>query len=75
MTQTSLRPALAYLESTRNVPTLAGFAVKAAVLLTKWTIRQRTRTALHHLNDHQLRDIGGSLDQAKTEAQRHFWQG
>ncbi|WP_299922387.1 DUF1127 domain-containing protein [uncultured Pelagimonas sp.] len=75
MTQTTLRPALAYLDAARNVPTLAGFAITAAVLLTKWSIRQRTRTALYHLSDDQLRDIGVSLDQAKTEAQRHFWQG
>ncbi|WP_097802668.1 DUF1127 domain-containing protein [Pelagimonas varians] len=75
MVQTALRPDLAYLNATNNLPALAGVAVKMAVVLTQWSTRQRTRRALDHLDPHLLRDIGLSPDAARDELSHHFWEG
>ena len=38
-----------------------------------WRRRLQTRQALRHLRDEQLRDIGLSRAQARTEVERPFW--
>lgn len=38
-----------------------------------WRRRLQTRQALRHLSDEQLRDIGLSRAQARTEVERPFW--
>ena len=38
-----------------------------------WRLRLQTRQALRHLSDEQLRDIGLSRTQARTEVERPFW--
>ena len=48
----------------------------ALVLLGRWRawrLRLQTRQALRHLSDEQLRDIGLSRAQARTEVERPFW--
>lgn len=52
-----------------------GFGV-ALVLFGRWRAwrrRLQTRQALRHLSDEQLRDIGLSRAQARTEVERPFW--
>ncbi|HZP79562.1 MAG TPA: DUF1127 domain-containing protein [Pseudolabrys sp.] len=40
-----------------------------------WTIeRQRQRNALAELNDHMLKDIGISREEARREVGKWFWQ-
>lgn len=55
----------------------AGEGLAAAlVLFGRWrALRRRlqTRQALRHLSDEQLRDIGLSRAQARTEVERPFW--
>jgi uncharacterized protein YjiS (DUF1127 family) len=55
-------------------PLSAQLALKAAILLTHWNRRHRTRKALRALPDHLLADIGLSRDAAYTEARRPFWR-
>ena len=57
----------------RSLPVLALIAVKFAVCVTKWGTRRRTRRALATLEPWQLRDVGLTPEQAKTEAARAFW--
>ncbi|SIS91211.1 Uncharacterized conserved protein YjiS, DUF1127 family [Roseivivax lentus] len=66
---------LAYLADAPRLGVAAGIALKAAVVLTKWTARSRSRRQLALLDDHLLRDIGLDRHTARTEAQRRFWQG
>ena len=56
------------------LPVLARWALAFAVLVTKWDTRARTRRALSKLDTNGLRDIGISLDDARAEAARKFWQ-
>ena len=58
----------------RALPLLALVAVKIAVCLTTWATRRRTRRALAQLEPWQLKDVGLTAEQAKTEASRLFWQ-
>ena len=75
MTQTIARPALSYLQTATPLPLTAELAVSVAVVLTKWSRRQRTRRALAQLDDHLLRDVGLDRRTAHIEARRMFWQG
>ena len=51
--------------------TLFGLAVAAlGLMLHRW----HTRRALLQLDDHQLRDIGLSWEQAHTEGRKPFWR-
>ena len=58
----------------RGAPVMAEWALGFAVLVTKWTIRHRTRKQLKDLPDHLLSDIGLPRDAAYTEARRPFWR-
>jgi uncharacterized protein YjiS (DUF1127 family) len=58
----------------RGLPLVAVIAVKLAVCVTTWATRRRTRLALQQLSDWQLRDVGLTPDQARSEASRVFWR-
>ncbi|WP_146585505.1 DUF1127 domain-containing protein [Puniceibacterium confluentis] len=75
MAQTSHAPHLAFLSAEAHLAPLPAFAVFAAVILTKWSTRHRTRRALARLEPHLLRDIGLDSLAARHEASRMFWQG
>ncbi len=60
--------------NTRGMPIAALIAVKFAVCVTKWATRRRTRRVLAQLEPWQLRDVGLTPDQAKSEARRVFWK-
>ncbi len=57
----------------RGLPVLALIAVNFAVCVTKWATRRHTRRALTTLEPWQLKDVGLTPEQAKTEAARAFW--
>lgn len=57
-----------------GLPVSASWAVRFAVCVTRWSIRRRTRRALHELAPWQLKDVGLTPEQAHTEASRAFWQ-
>ncbi|MDX5350170.1 MAG: DUF1127 domain-containing protein [Paracoccaceae bacterium] len=54
-----------------TAPSLFARLGKAAVLAVA---RRRDRRALARLDQHLLRDIGLSRDEARTEAAKPFWQ-
>lgn len=71
----ALHPAqIAILNSRGQLPVLAGFAVRIAVMLTTWDMRRRTRIHLRDLPPHLLNDIGLDPRTAHAEATRPFWQ-
>ena len=49
-------------------------AVKLAFVMMTWDEAYRSRRALKHLSDEQLRDIGLTRRQTDAEARRGFWQ-
>ncbi|MFT6120446.1 MAG: hypothetical protein ACJAXK_002397 [Yoonia sp.] len=53
---------------------MANFAVRFAVVVTKWDMRSKTRCALKHLDEHLLVDIGVDQSAADAEASKPFWQ-
>lgn len=65
---------MSFLISRPALPVLAQWAVSFAVLVTKWSMRHRTRTHLKHLSDAQLKDIGVSREDAHYEATLPFWR-
>ncbi|MCB1350910.1 MAG: DUF1127 domain-containing protein [Geminicoccaceae bacterium] len=75
----SLRPApigqdrLAFLDAQAPLPALANVALAVAVIVTKWSIRRKTRKALGRLEPHHLKDIGMTKAQAWREAALPFW--
>lgn len=70
----ALHPAqIALLNSQQALPKLAQLFVIAAVAVTVWDMRRRTRTALKRLDPHELRDIGLTRSQAIQEASKGFW--
>ncbi len=75
MAQTAHAPLIAYLDAQRPLPVLASLALRFAVVLAKWSERQRTRKALAQLDGHLLRDVGLERHVAYREARRTFWQG
>jgi len=75
MAQTTLRPAIAYLDAAPSLPLLASAAVKVAVTVAKWSERRQSRLALADVDPNLLDDIGVSPDQARRESARPFWQG
>ena len=59
----------------KGQPARGGLGV-ALVLFGRWRawrLRLQTRQALRYLSDEQLRDIGLSRAQARTEVERPFW--
>jgi len=46
----------------------------AAGLLARWLDASRSRQTLEDLDEHLLRDIGITRDEAQHEARKFFWQ-
>jgi uncharacterized protein YjiS (DUF1127 family) len=65
---------MSYLNSRATLPVLAQAAVAFAVLITKWSVRQRTRQHLRHLSAEQLKDIGVSREDAHYQGTLPFWR-
>lgn len=65
---------LAYLDAQAPLPALATLALVAAVTVTRWTHRARTRKALKKLDHRLLEDIGKSPEEAWREAALPFWK-
>lgn len=57
-----------------SLPPLSRLLVSAALLLAAWDTRRNSRNALIRLDDHILRDIGLSPEQAQGEAAKPFWR-
>ena len=75
MTHISEHPThLAYLNSRPALPMIAEAAIGFAVLVTKWSVRKRTRRQLTQLTQYQLRDIGLHREQAMREGTLPFWK-
>ncbi|MEO0486615.1 MAG: DUF1127 domain-containing protein [Pseudomonadota bacterium] len=72
-TLTLTQTALKRLDSGR-IPPLAGVLIVAALIVTHWTVRSRTRTTLKELPPYLLRDVGLSQEAANKEAYKPFWQ-
>lgn len=64
----------AYLNSRTVLPVLAQAAVAFAVLVTKWSVRHKTRKELRHLSAEQLKDIGISRQEAHYQETLPFWR-
>lgn len=75
MAQSAHAPLIAYLDTQRPLPVLANIALRTAVVLVKWSERQRTRKALGQLDAHLLKDVGLERHVAYRETRRMFWQG
>lgn len=75
MAHIATRDALSILDAAHPLPPLATFALRVAVVTTKWAQRNRTRKALAQLDEHLLRDVGLDRRTAHREACRMFWQG
>ena len=65
---------LSYLTSRPALPMIAELAIGFAVLVTKWSVRKRTRRQLSRLDQHQLRDIGLQREEAMREGTLPFWR-
>ncbi|WP_120501315.1 DUF1127 domain-containing protein [Roseovarius sp. EL26] len=65
---------LAQLTARRDMPVLAQVAVRAAYLITLWSLRHNTRKQLQWLNPKQLEDIGISHRDALIECSKPFWR-
>ena len=65
---------MSYLTSRASLPVLAQAAVAFAVLVTKWSMRNRTRYHLRHLTAEQLKDIGVSREDAHYQGTLPFWR-
>ena len=71
----ALHPAqLSLLNAQASLPKLAQICVTAAVAVTVWDMRRRTRRSLARLDPHELRDIGLTPGMARTEANKAFYQ-
>ncbi len=62
-----------YLAAQTSLPLAAQFALKVAVLLTRWTRNVSTRRHLKDLPPHLLRDIGVDQLVAEREIEKPFW--
>ena len=56
------------------LPVAARVALWFAVVVTRWTVTRHTRKQLAKLDDHLLRDIGKSPEQAWRESTLPFWR-
>jgi uncharacterized protein YjiS (DUF1127 family) len=52
----------------------AGWIHSVSDLLARWLDASRSRQTLDHLDEHMLRDIGITRDEAQREARKFFWQ-
>ena len=62
------------LNSQSRLPTAAHALVVAAVVVTKWDCRRRTRKTLAKLDQDALHDIGLTPGAARSEAAKPFWR-
>lgn len=67
-------PNIVYLNSRPALPVAARMAVGFAALVTKWSLRRRTRKHLRTLPDHILQDIGKSRQDAHYQGTLPFWR-
>lgn len=74
MTHSQTHAALISLTATRRLSPMTSIVVRFAALVVTWEMRRRTRRHLVHLDDHLLRDVGLTRNEAKIEARRLFWQ-
>ncbi|WIY24629.1 DUF1127 domain-containing protein [Parasedimentitalea psychrophila] len=65
---------MSFLVSRPALPVVAQWAVAFAVLITKWTLRRRTRKHLRHMSQQQLDDIGRNRAEAHHQATLPFWR-
>ncbi|KIC11268.1 hypothetical protein RA19_07940 [Leisingera sp. ANG-M1] len=65
---------MSYLISRPALPVLAQWAVSFAVVVTKWSLRHRTRKQLRKLTEAQLKDIGVTRADAHYQATLPFWR-
>lgn len=65
---------IALLNNESRLPTAAHAFIVAAVVVTKWDRRYRTRKALTKLDPHTLQDIGITSTAAQDEAGKPFWR-
>lgn len=73
MTQTAMYHSLHQIAQAPGLPMMARFAVKFAVVVTKWHHNARSRRALKRLDSRLLEDIGLTPTQARKEEKRPFW--
>jgi uncharacterized protein YjiS (DUF1127 family) len=59
---------------TRAATAPAGWIDSASNLLARWVDASRSRQTLDVLDEHMLRDIGITRDEALREARKFFWQ-
>ncbi|MDE4174530.1 DUF1127 domain-containing protein [Phaeobacter sp. PT47_59] len=67
-------PNFTFLNTQPTLPVLAQVAVEVAVLVTKWSLRHRSRKQLRGLSQEQLQDIGLTRAEAHYEATLPFWR-
>ena len=63
---------LSFLASRPAMPVLAHWAVMFAVVITKWSLRHRTRKQLRYMSQEQLDDIGRNRAEAHRQATLPF---
>jgi uncharacterized protein YjiS (DUF1127 family) len=51
-----------------------GWIDSASNVLARWVDTARSRQTLDDLDEHMLRDIGITRDEAQREARKFFWQ-
>ncbi len=66
---------IAFDSAMRPLPPFSRIVLAVALTVVAWETRRRTRLAIRHLDAHLLRDIGLDPLDARTEAQKPFWQG
>jgi uncharacterized protein YjiS (DUF1127 family) len=52
----------------------SGWVTRASNVLARWLDASRSRQTLDELDEHMLRDIGLTRDEARREASKFFWQ-
>ena len=65
---------LSLLNAQASLPKLAQICVIAAVAVTVWDMRRKTRKSLARLEPHSLRDIGLTPGMAQAEAAKLFFR-
>ena len=65
---------LSLLTAQASLPKLARICVTAAVAVTVWDMRRRTRRTLARLETHELRDVGLTPGMARREADKAFYR-
>lgn len=58
----------------RDAASDAGWRSRASQALARWLDASRSRQTLDELDEHLLRDIGLTRDEARREASKFFWQ-